>query len=126
MARKPPKRTKLPPIAPPGNDADTTADASAKRAPGRPFAKGQSGNPAGRPKGSRNKISTDFLNAITEDFELYGTEAIKSVRENKPEAYLKIVADLVPKDINLKHDASEAFANIWQMIGGGTHTEPSQ
>ena len=94
--------------------------------PGRPFAKGQSGNPAGRPKGTRNKISTDFLNAITEDFELYGTEAIKAVRENKPEAYLKIVADLVPKDINLKHDASEAFANIWQMIGGGTHTESSQ
>lgn len=66
------------------------------------FVKGQSGNPNGRPAGSKNKISEKFITAITADFEQHGETVIEKVRTEKPENYLKIVADLVPKDFNIE------------------------
>lgn len=67
-----------------------------------PFVKGQSGNPAGKPPGSKNKISEKFITALTADFEQHGETVIERVRNDKPENYLKIVADLVPKDFNVE------------------------
>ena len=34
----------------------------------RPFKPGQSGNPKGRPKGARNRLGTQFLEALEADF----------------------------------------------------------
>lgn len=69
-----------------------------------PFKPGQSGNPAGRPLSSKHKISEKFITALTTDFEAHGEGVIEKVRSDKPDAYLKIVADLVPKDFNLGQD----------------------
>lgn len=66
------------------------------------FVKGQSGNPAGRPPGSKQKISEKFITALTADFEKHGETVIEQVRSDKPEQYLRIVADLVPKDFNIE------------------------
>jgi hypothetical protein len=66
------------------------------------FVKGQSGNPAGRAPGSKNKISEKFISALTADFEQHGETVIERVRAEKPEQYLKIVSDLVPKDFNIE------------------------
>ena len=65
------------------------------------FKPGQSGNPAGRPKGARSKLGEDFLNALHEDFQAHGVTAIANVREKKPDQYLKVIAMILPKDINL-------------------------
>jgi hypothetical protein len=59
------------------------------------------GNP-GRPKGSRNKLGEDFIQALAADFERHGAETIERVRVQSPAAYLKVVASLLPKDVNLK------------------------
>jgi hypothetical protein len=58
------------------------------------------GNP-GRPKGSRNKLGEDFIQALAADFERHGAETIERVRVQSPAAYLKVVASLLPKDVNL-------------------------
>jgi hypothetical protein len=78
---------------------DTTAP---KQQIGRPFQKGQSGNPSGRPKGSRNKVSEKLLETLAEHFETHGKEAIEKVYAESPRDYLKIVASLVPKQMEIE------------------------
>lgn len=65
---------------------------------GTPFQKGQA---PGRPKGSRNKLGEAFLEAMHADFEQHGTAAIVEVRETKPDQYLKVIASILPKDLNV-------------------------
>jgi hypothetical protein len=67
------------------------------------FKPGQSGNPGGKPVGSRNRITTAFLNALAEDFDVYGKDAIKLTRETDPATYVKVCASLLPKQVEQTH-----------------------
>lgn len=67
-----------------------------------PWKPGQSGNPGGRPVGSRVKLQGDFMRELAEDFAKHGKSAIVEVRENEPAAYLKVVASLMPKEVEEK------------------------
>ena len=53
----------------------------------------------GRRRGSRDRIQTDMLEAIAEDFALHGKEAIKIARIERPTEYLKLVASLLPREV---------------------------
>lgn len=71
-----------------------------------PFKPGQSGNPAGRPKGARSKLSEDFLKALVADFnqksdggKCNGVEAIRKMRADNPDQYVKVIAALLPKEV---------------------------
>jgi len=78
------------------------------------------GNAAGRPKGSRNKLTEDFLSAMAEDFEQHGKAAIVEVRENDPSKYLTVVAQLVPKEAELNINGNDAFVKLWELVASGT------
>lgn len=56
----------------------------------------------GRNKGSRNKLGEAFLADMFADWEGHGKAAIVKVREEKPEQYLKVVASILPKELNVK------------------------
>lgn len=66
------------------------------------FKPGQSGNPAGRPKGARSKLGEEFLQDMLSDWEEHGKAVIEAVRASKPDQYLKVVASILPKELNVK------------------------
>ncbi|MBV8593924.1 MAG: hypothetical protein JOZ27_06460, partial [Caulobacteraceae bacterium] len=59
----------------------------------------------GRPRGCRDKITRVFLERLHDDFLKHGEKAIQKVRRTKPHEYLKVIASLVPKQIDLKEGA---------------------
>lgn len=63
---------------------------------GKGFKPGQSGNPKGRVKGSRNKLSESFISALFDDFQEHGITAIQNMRVEKPNEYVKVIASLIP------------------------------
>jgi hypothetical protein len=73
----------------------------------KPVKPGEVRNPAGRPKGSRNKLSDAFLQALADDFEAHGKGVVEKVRTERPQDYLKIVASVMPKrmEVELIHRA---------------------
>lgn len=75
-----------------------------------PWKPGQSGNPTGRPKGARNKLGEAFLEAMLADFTQHGVAAIEVVRAEKPDQYLKVIASILPKEMNL--NVTEQFSEM--------------
>ena len=64
---------------------------------------GVSGNPAGRLRGSRNKLSEEVICALLRDFREHGQKAIAKVRRTQPAAYLKVLALLVPREHKVEY-----------------------
>src|SRR5665213_384219 len=89
--------------------------------------KGSSGNPGGKPIGSRNRLQADFLTALADDFALHGAAVIASCRESKPADYLRIVASLMPKEVEIARPLDDltddqlaaAIAVVRAMIASG-------
>src|SRR5262245_65856854 len=90
-----------------------------------PWKPGQSGNPKGRPPGSRNKLGDAFVEALCKDFLEHGAKAIVACRETKPEVYLTVISKVMPKELNLKTDGLEAFIKIWKAISSGLPVDPA-
>jgi hypothetical protein len=63
---------------------------------------GQSGNPAGRPLGSRSKLSERFILALHDDFVQHGQAVIQRVRNDFPQVYLQVIGRLVPRELHVK------------------------
>ena len=87
-----------------------------KQKPAHLWKPGQSGNPNGRPVGAKQRLSEDFVEALLKDFEKHGASAIEACRVEKPEAYLAVISRVLPKEVNLKSDGSEAFVKMWEAI----------
>ena len=64
---------------------------------------GVSGNPAGRPRGSRNALTEEVICALLRDFRKHGEKAVAQVRRTQPAAYLKVLALLVPREHKVEH-----------------------
>jgi hypothetical protein len=63
------------------------------------FVKGYEGGP-GRQKGSRNRLAEDFLRDLHTEWEKSGPEALSKCAKDEPATFCKIVANLMPKEID--------------------------
>jgi hypothetical protein len=69
---------------------------------------GQSGNPTGRPLGSRHKLSEKFILALHDDFVQHGQAVIERVRTEFPNVYLQVIGRLVPRELHFKSESMVA------------------
>ena len=84
-----------------------------------PWKPGESGNPAGRPKGSRNKLSEEFVAEVYADWCEHGAAAIQTVRETRPDVYVKVVASLLPRQVQAEVTGpthEERVAELVEML----------
>jgi hypothetical protein len=56
----------------------------------------------GRPKGARNRLTTQFFQDMLKDWEMHGAVALANFRADRPHEYVKMVAGLVPRHLNVK------------------------
>ena len=66
-----------------------------------PYKPGQSGNPKGRPKGSRNKLSEEFFRDLCDVWEAFGKPALMAMAWTDPVAFVRVAAQLMPKDVEV-------------------------
>lgn len=65
----------------------------------KPYKPGETGNPGGKPVAARNRLTRHFLNALADDFEEHGKQAIIDAREKDPMGYVKAIGALMPKQV---------------------------
>lgn len=67
----------------------------------KPAKLGEVRNPGGKPVGARNRLQGDFMRAIADDFAAHGKRAIVQMREEKPSEYIRAIASLMPKELEI-------------------------
>jgi len=60
------------------------------------------GNAAGRPKGSRHKLGTAFIDDLYAAWQTSGKDVIARVIAERPHEFIKSVASILPKEIEVK------------------------
>ena len=65
-----------------------------------PWKPGQSGNPKGRPKGTRHRIQEAFLQDFLEAWLAFGRPALMAAAWTKPAEFVKVAASLMPKEVD--------------------------
>lgn len=92
------------PMAFPVSTEEEQTEPAESVVPSNRFTKGNSGNPKGRPKGSRNRLTDSVLKKISDDFAEHGHEVLERVRILEPALYLKFIISLLPRELVMQFE----------------------
>jgi hypothetical protein len=108
---------------------DTNGNGKTHR--GKPFSPGQSGNPNGKPKGARNRVTLFVENLLEGDVEAVTRKLVEQAKQGDPTA-MKIFFDRIypilrsqpirlnlPAKINTAQEALEASNEVLTAMGRG-------
>jgi Family of unknown function (DUF5681) len=84
------------PASAPVSVLEPSAEQSAKKQRGRPFEPGQSGNPNGRPKGARNRVTRAVEALIDGQGEALGAKAVEKALQGDSPMLRALLSTLVP------------------------------
>ena len=76
-----------------------------------PWKPGQSGNPKGRPQGSRNKLSEQFVADLHAAWQLFGRPALMTTALTEPSVFVRVVASLMPKELEATATVTERMSD---------------
>lgn len=76
------------------------------------FKPGESGNPAGRPIGARNRFAQSFVEAFARDFAEHGAEVIEQVRKDDASTYLRTACAILPRIFTLDDETLDAIKDL--------------
>lgn len=85
-----------------------------QRTIGIPWKPGQSGNPAGRPRGSRNKLADAFIADLKTVWEEDGIDALRRAAREDAVGFIRVVAGLMPRSLDLNIDATSSATSFAQ------------
>ncbi|MES5485933.1 hypothetical protein QMZ05_24535 [Bradyrhizobium sp. INPA03-11B] len=91
------------------------------------FVTGSNGGP-GRKPGSRNLLSTQFLDDLRTVWDESGIEALRRCATEEPAQFVRVVAGLLPKDIHLDvtHGLNpDSFVQTFRAAQAMLGNEPS-
>ena len=75
------------------------------------FQPGNNANPGGKPTGARNFLQARFLKEMAEDFDAHGRQAIEQMRTERPADYIRAIASLMPKELEVKTTAMDELTD---------------
>lgn len=84
---------------------------SGRRANSRSWKPGQSGNPAGPKPGIKRQIEADFLRDMHRAWTEKGVEVIDRVIASNPDVYLRVMAQLLPRQTEMRVEPFDEIAD---------------